>query len=101
MRSLTVLGRDVQLPKQCSVAVAGGVEVGLPLAGLVDLDEERARLGKDIAKKQKELAGIDKKLSNEKFLQRAPAEVVAKEQLRQAELRDNLAKQQGLLDRLS
>ncbi|PRQ09944.1 valine--tRNA ligase [Enhygromyxa salina] len=101
MRSLTVLGRDLQLPKQCSVDVAAGVEVGLPLAGLVDLDEERARLGKDIAKKQKELAGIDKKLANQGFLQRAPAEVVAKEQLRQTELRDNLAKQQALLDRLS
>ncbi|WP_052559205.1 valine--tRNA ligase [Enhygromyxa salina] len=101
MRSLTVLGPDVQLPKQCSVAVTGGVEVGLPLAGLVDLDEERARLGKEIAKKQKELQGIDKKLSNQGFLQRAPAEVVAKEQLRQTELRDNLAKQQALLDRLS
>lgn len=101
MRSLTVLGRDVQLPKQCSVVVTGGIEVGLPLEGLVDLDEERARLGKDIAKKQKELVGIDKKLVNQGFLQRAPAEVVAKEQLRQAELRDNLAKQQALLARLS
>ncbi|PRP92458.1 Valine--tRNA ligase [Enhygromyxa salina] len=101
MQSLTVLGRDASLPKQCSVAVVAGFEVGLPLEGLVDLDEERARLTKDIAKKRKELGGLDKKLANEKFLQRAPAEVVAKERLRQADLRDNLAKQQALLDRLS
>jgi valyl-tRNA synthetase len=100
MRSLTVLGRDEQLPQQCAVAVTAGVEVGLPLAGLVDLDEERARLGKEIARQQKDLDSIDKKLTNQKFLERAPAEVVAKEQLRQVELRDNLAKQQGLLDRL-
>jgi valyl-tRNA synthetase len=101
MKSLAVLGADASLPKQCSVAVASGVEVGLPLAGLVDLDEERARLTKEIAKKQKQLGGLDKKLANENFLQRAPAEVVAKERLRQAELRDSLAKQQALLDRLS
>jgi len=100
MQRLTVLGADAELPRQCSVAVVAGVEVGLPLAGLVDLDEERKRLAKDIDKKTKELAGIDKKLQNAGFLERAPAEVVAKERLRQAELRDSLSKQQALLDRL-
>jgi len=101
MESLTLLGSDQQLPKQCSVAVVGGVELGLPLAGLVDLDEEQARLAKEIGKKTKELAALDKKLENAGFLERAPAEVVSKEKSRQAELRDSLAKQQALLDRLS
>ncbi|MFO7564440.1 MAG: valine--tRNA ligase [Enhygromyxa sp.] len=100
MQGLTVLEADAELPRQSSVAVVAGVEVALPLAGLVDLDEERKRLAKEIAKKTKELAGLDKKLDNAAFLERAPAEVVAKEKLRQAELRDSLAKQQALLDRL-
>jgi valyl-tRNA synthetase len=100
MQSLTLLGDDTQLPRQCSVAVVAGVEVGLPLAGLVDLDEERKRLAREIDKKTKELESLDRKLDNAGFLARAPAEVVAKEQLRQAELRDSLAKQQALLDRL-
>jgi valyl-tRNA synthetase len=101
MQSLTVLEPGAELPKQSSVAVVGGVEVALPLAGLVDIDEERARLRKDIDRKKKELTGLDNKLSNAKFLERAPADVVAKEQARQAELRDDIAKQQALLDRLS
>jgi valyl-tRNA synthetase len=101
MQSLTVLEPGAEMPKQSSVAVVAGVEVALPLAGLVDIDEERARLRKDIDKKKKELTGLDNKLANAKFLERAPADVVAKEQARQAELRDDITKQQGLLDRLS
>jgi valyl-tRNA synthetase len=58
-------------------------------------------LRKDIDKKKKELTGLDNKLANAKFLERAPADVVAKEQARQAELRDDIDKQQALLDRLS
>ncbi len=101
MASLTVLEAGATLPKQCSVAVVGGVEVALPLAGLVDINEEKARLRKEIEKQKKELTGLDNKLANAKFLDRAPADVVAREQARQAELRDGIAKQQALLDRLS
>jgi len=100
MQSLTVVEAGAELPKECSVAVVGAIEVALPLAGLVDLDEERARLAKEIKKKQKDLAGLDNKLANQKFLDRAPAEVVAKEQQRQVDLREALAKQQALLERL-
>jgi valyl-tRNA synthetase len=101
MTSLEVLDASRELPKQASVAVVGGIEIGLPLAGLVDLDEERKRLAKEIDKKTKELGAIDKKLGNAGFVDRAPAEVVDKERQRQVELRDSLAKQQALLARLS
>ena len=101
MQSLTVLEPGATLPKQCSVAVVVGVEVALPLAGLVDIDEERARLRKDIEKQKKELMGLDNKLANAKFLERAPADVVARDRARQAELRDGITKQEALLDRLS
>ena len=100
MTSLTVIEAGAELPKECSVAVAGSIEVALPLAGLVDLDEERARLAKEIKKKQKDLAGLDKKLANQKFVERAPAEVVAKEKQRQVDLSEALAKQEALLARL-
>nr|MCH9685093.1 valine--tRNA ligase [Deltaproteobacteria bacterium] len=101
MKSLTVLDADGQLPKESAVAVVDGVEIGLPLAGLVDLDEERKRLAKEIAKKTKELSGLDRKLSNEAFLAKAPADVVERERERQGQLRDSLSKQQAFLDRLS
>ncbi|NVB42248.1 valine--tRNA ligase [Pseudenhygromyxa sp. WMMC2535] len=101
MQSLKILGAADELPKACSVAVVAGIEVGLPLEGLVDLDEERKRLAKEIAKKDKQLTALDKKLQNAGFLERAPAEVVAKERERHAELGDSLAKQRALLERIS
>ena len=101
MTSLEVLGPGEELPKECSVAVALGVEIGLPLAGLVDLDEERKRLAKEIDKKLKEVASLNKKLDNAGFVERAPAEVVVKERVRLAELEDRVTKQQTLLARLS
>ncbi len=101
---LRIVGADESLPKEAALGVldgeGGGLELALPLAGLVDLDEEKKRLKKEIAKSQKELAGLDKKLSNEKFLSRAPAEVVDKERARQADLSAAMAKQEALLARL-
>ncbi|NNE69345.1 MAG: hypothetical protein HKN29_03150, partial [Rhodothermales bacterium] len=49
------------------------------LAGMVDLGEERDRLQKEIDQKTKFLEGIRRKLQNENFVSRAPAEVVEKE----------------------
>ncbi|MGO8833376.1 MAG: valine--tRNA ligase [Roseiarcus sp.] len=48
----------------------------LPLAGVVDIDAERARLAREIAAQRKEVAGVDAKLANADFVARAPEEVV-------------------------
>jgi valyl-tRNA synthetase len=58
--------------------------VVLPMAGLFDLDAERARLQKQIADAEGEVGRLEAKLANEQFTSRAPAEVVAKEQERLA-----------------
>ena len=65
----------------------------IPLAELVDLDAERARLAKEIEKAEKYLAGIEKKLSNEKFVAKAPEAVVQRE-------RDNMEKTRALIGQL-
>jgi valyl-tRNA synthetase len=57
----------------------------LPLAGVIDLDEERRRLDKELAKATAELERFDQKLANPKFLERAPAEVVDEQRSRRAE----------------
>ncbi len=57
----------------------------LPLAGAIDLDEERRRLDKELAKAVAELARFDQKLANPKFVERAPAEVVDEQRSRRAE----------------
>ncbi len=67
-------------------------KVYIPLAELVDLDKERARLNKDLGKKQGELKGLEAKLSNPGFLNKAPAEVVAAERDRAEKLKTLIAK---------
>jgi valyl-tRNA synthetase len=67
-----------------AVTVAAGCRV--LVHGVVDLAKERARLEREIGKLDKELAAIAKKLDNEGFVARAPADVVAKDRARRAEL---------------
>jgi valyl-tRNA synthetase len=64
------------------------------MAGLIDIDAELKRLGKEIEKLSVEANKLSGKLSNEKFVANAPAEVVAKE-------RDKLSDMQGSIEQLT
>ncbi len=66
-------------PKQAATQVAGDVEVLIPLAGLIDVEEEEARLDKEIKKVEKDVAFFTKKLANEKFVANAPPQVLEKD----------------------
>ena len=59
--------------------VLRGVEIFIPLEGLIDLEVERQKIQKEITRLEGSLAGIEKKLSNEKFVANASPEVVEKE----------------------
>ena len=72
-------GVDIERPKQSSTQVAGEVEVLIPLAGLIDVAEEEARLLKEIAKVQKDVDFFAKKLANKKFVENAPPQVLEKD----------------------
>ena len=61
--------------------VVNGAEVFVPLAGIIDIDEEIKRAKNHFEKAATELAGVKARLSNENFTSRAPAEVVDKERL--------------------
>jgi valyl-tRNA synthetase len=67
----------------CATQLHGDVEILVPLAGLIDKAAEGARLEKEIAKLEKNLAGIKGKLSNAKFVDNAPKEIVDTERERQ------------------
>ena len=69
----------------CAVQLAGEMRLLIPLAGLVDLGEEIARLEKQLERERKGQQVAEKKLSNERFVDNAPAEVVDKERQRLAE----------------
>ena len=66
-------------------AVITGAEIFLPLADLLNVEEELARLNKELAKWRKELAMVAKKLGNERFVQNAKPEIVQKERDKQAD----------------
>ncbi|HJR11425.1 MAG TPA: valine--tRNA ligase [Rhodanobacteraceae bacterium] len=65
-----------------AAAVVGNLRVLIPLAGLIDLDAERARLSKEIARIEGEKKKSEGKLGNANFVQNAPAEVVEQERTR-------------------
>ena len=69
-------GVNLERPPQTAVALAGSCTVYVPLAGLVDVDEEVARLEKAMAKIDKDIEKFEKKLANPGFLKNAPAAVV-------------------------
>ena len=72
--------------------LAGRAELYLPLEGLLDLDEERARLDRELATLDAERTRAEAKLANPAFLEKAPAPVVAKARERLAEVDEALAK---------
>ena len=79
---------------QIASAVLPAAEVILPLGGLVDLEQERARLNKDLESILKRLRGAEAKLANEGFRSKAPAEVVKQAE----ELAADLQRQQADLE---
>jgi valyl-tRNA synthetase len=91
IEKLTV-ARDGSRPAVAASAVVRGAEVFLPLEGLVDLGEERARLAREADKLLRELENSRKKLRNQDFLAKARADVVEKERRRLEELEENLEK---------
>ncbi len=80
--------------------VAGAVQGFIPLAGLIDLETERARLAHRIAEAESDLAKVERKLGDESFRERAPADVVAKEEARAGELHGTLDKLRSQLAEL-
>jgi valyl-tRNA synthetase len=66
-------------PKGAATAVVGSTEIYLPIDDLLDLDEERARLRKEIAKVTEEITRTQKKLENPEFVNKAKPEIIQKE----------------------
>ena len=73
------IGHGIEKPKDASIQVAGDVQIYVPLKGLIDVAAEEERLLKEIGKIDKEIEMFSKKLESPAFVDRAPAEIVAKE----------------------
>ncbi|MDK2820999.1 MAG: valyl-tRNA synthetase [Clostridia bacterium] len=85
-------------PSKAAAAVTSGVQIFLPLAGLIDLEKEQARLEKELKNTITNLEKVEKKLANSAFREKAPEAVVAKEEAKAEELK---AKVKALNQRLS
>jgi len=88
------------VPSGAVQTVIDEASVILPLADVIDLEAERARLSKEIEKLDKEITGYDKKLANENFTSRAPEEVVEEQRERRADAAETKAKLESALERL-
>jgi valyl-tRNA synthetase len=79
-------------PTASAASVVAGSEIYVPLEGLIDLNKERERIQKEINRLEGFLKGVEKKLSNEGFVNNAPDEVVEKEKQKKADAQTNLEK---------
>ena len=93
LESITWLDDPAQAPL-CATALAGDLEILVPMAGLIDVDAELARLDREIDKISIEVKKLSGKLSNAKFVDNAPAEVVAKERQKLEEFEGSVSQLQ-------
>ena len=85
-------GKNLDKPSQSATAVSAGMELYIPLKGLVDLEGEKSRMEKRILEIDRLLTSINAKLSNQNFLQRAPEPVIEKERSNLKKLNQELEK---------
>jgi valyl-tRNA synthetase len=79
-------------------SVLTGLEMYLPLEGLINIDEEIQRLEKELEKYNKEVERVQKKLSNEGFVKKAPEKVIEEERAKE---KDYIEKQQLVKQRIT
>ena len=92
-----VIASDITAPDLAMSAVLTGAEIYLPLAGLINIEEEIKRLEKELAKWNGEVKRVQGKLANERFVANAPENVVAEERAKE---KDYLEKQTAVQERI-
>ena len=96
--SVKSVEKDLKRPEKSVAALVGKIKLFVPLGDAVDIDKEKSRIDKKIQNLEKYLGGIDRKLSNKSFLDKAPDDVVNKEKAKRdrfleqvSNLKDNLS----------
>ncbi len=94
-------GPNISKPRASASGVIKNCEIYIPLDGIIDLEVERDRLGKEIKRLEGALVGVSKKLANENFVQNAPKDVVEKEQMKKSDWEKSLSQLNIILKELS
>jgi valyl-tRNA synthetase len=89
-----------ETPRGVATALLGKMRILIPLAGLIDVGQEIDRLTKQIGKLLRDLEQTERKLGNEKFVDNAPAEIVARERERATEIAQRRAQLESQLEKL-
>jgi len=86
------IGPDIEKTKVSASSVLSEMDLIIPLEGMMDFDEEKNRIEKELKKIEKDLIFLNKKLSNPNFVEKAPAEVIEKDEKRKTILSEKQAK---------
>jgi valyl-tRNA synthetase len=95
-----VIDENLDKPKASASAVVKGCDIFIPLEGLIDVNLERARIEKEISRLLNSYNGVRKKLENENFVSKAPAEVIEREKQKMNDWQKALEKLQSILEDL-
>lgn len=87
-----MISLELEIPEKVVSAVVTGAEIYLPLAGLIDIDKEISRLEKEAAQLEAEVERVNKKLSNQGFVAKAPSKVVEEEKAKGLDYQEKLEK---------
>jgi valyl-tRNA synthetase len=88
------------VPKACATSVTGNTTCFVSLEGVIDFEKEILRLEKELEKNTQELVGVQKRLGNESFLEKAPQDVIDKVHARHADLTEKHDKLTANLQRI-
>ncbi|WP_226085441.1 valine--tRNA ligase [Mesobacillus sp. S13] len=94
------IGLEVNAPEKAMTAVATGLEIIMPLEGLINIDEEIARLQKEKEKLDKEVERVQKKLANEGFVKKAPEKVIDEERAKEKDYLEKRAAVEARINEL-
>ncbi|SDI92357.1 valine--tRNA ligase [Salimicrobium halophilum] len=94
------IATEVDVPDKAMSSVVTGASLYLPLEGLMNLEDEIARLEKEREKWDKEVKLVQGKLSNERFVEKAPAHIVDAEKEKEADYLDKRAKVEARIEEL-
>ena len=95
-----IIDTQIDVPEKAMTSVVTGAEIYLPLEGLIDFDKEIERLEKELDKWTKEVERVQKKLSNEGFVKKAPESVVNDERNKELDYLDKQARVKARLAEL-
>ncbi len=94
-------GKDIEKPKAAASAVVKGCDIFVPLEGMIDPEVEKIRIEKEITRIKGLLEGVNRKLSNESFVGKAPVEVVQNEKNKKEDWEKSLEKLNSILKDLN